>query len=307
MTNGRFSVLELLHLSTDNRSIEMNLAMRILFSTCIIFLFAVASSMAQTPTRKPVGKTQTSIAPATGSKPRITTPPPKTADRSAGTKAPTERSTTAPTSSSRVANQGGSLKPSPTSLRNTAISRPAAQQNPSDKLTAKGVPRQSKRTPPIKATEKVNVQWMTLEQAIEKNKTEKRKIFVDVYTDWCGWCKHMDSTTFVTPVVANYLNEHYYAVKFNAEQTQEIIFKDKTYRFNKIGNRGHHELAALWLNNRLSFPTVVFLDENQNLIQPVPGYLDETKMQAIINYFGTDSHRKMPWETYEKNFSGQHK
>ena len=148
---------------------------------------------------------------------------------------------------------------------------------------------------------------MTLEQALEKCKTEKRKIFVDVYTDWCGWCKHMDSTTFVTPAVANYLNEHYYAVKFNAEQTQDINFKDKTYQFKKVGTHGHHELAALWLNNRLSFPTVVFLDENQNLIQPVPGYQDETKMEAIINYFGSDSHRKTPWETYEKNFSGQQK
>ena len=149
---------------------------------------------------------------------------------------------------------------------------------------------------------------MTLEQALEKSKTEKRKIFVDVYTDWCGWCRHMDSTTFVTPAVANYLNEHFYAVKFNAEQKQDILFKDKTFRFNKVGERGgHHELAALWLNNRLSFPTTVFLDENQNLIQPVPGYLDATKMEAIINYFGSDSHRKTPWETYEKNFPNQQK
>lgn len=159
----------------------------------------------------------------------------------------------------------------------------------------------------LKPVEKVNVNWMTLDQAIEQCKVEKRKIFVDVYTDWCGWCKHMDSTTFVNPAVARYLNEHYYPVKFNAEQSQDIVFKDKTYHFKKNGSRGYHELAALWLNNRLSFPTVVFLDESQNLIQPVPGYQDATKMEAIINYFGSDSHRKTPWETYEKNFSSQGK
>jgi thioredoxin-related protein len=153
------------------------------------------------------------------------------------------------------------------------------------------------------AAERVAINWMSIEQALEKSKTEKRKIFVDVYTNWCGWCKHMDSTTFVNAAVAQYLNEHYYPVKFNAEQQQDIVFKDKTYQFKKVGNRGHHELAAEWLNNRLSFPTIVFLDEALNLIQPVPGYQDAAKMEAIINYFGTDNHKKTPWESYEKNFS----
>lgn len=147
------------------------------------------------------------------------------------------------------------------------------------------------------------VNWLSLDEALEKAKTEKRKLFVDMYTDWCGWCKHMDSTTFVDASVAQYLNEHYYPVKFNAEQDTEIVFKDKTYRFKKSGSRGFHELAALWLNNRLSFPTVVFLDENQQVIQSVPGYQDAEKMDAIINYFGSDSHKKTPWESYEKNFS----
>lgn len=155
---------------------------------------------------------------------------------------------------------------------------------------------------PAKLQDPVQVNWMTLEQAMEKNKTEKRKIFVDVYTDWCGWCKRMDSTTFVDPSVARYLNEHYYPVKFNAEQQQDILYKDKTYHFKRNGARGYHELAAEWLNNRLSYPTVVFLDENFTLIQPVPNYQEPYKMETIINYFGSDSHRKTPWESFERNF-----
>lgn len=148
----------------------------------------------------------------------------------------------------------------------------------------------------------VAIKWMSIEEAIEKSKTEKRKILVDVYTDWCGWCKHMDSTTFIDPTVVTYLNDKYYAVKFNAEQTQDIQYKDKVYKFKKTGARGFHELAALWLNNRLSYPTTVVLNEDQDLIQPIPGYQDAAKMDAIIHYFGTDSHKKTPWEKYEKNY-----
>ncbi|TNE47279.1 MAG: DUF255 domain-containing protein [Bacteroidetes bacterium] len=149
----------------------------------------------------------------------------------------------------------------------------------------------------------VEIEWMTIEEALERSKTEKRKIFIDVFTEWCGWCKRMDQSTFVDPSVAQYLNENYYPVKFDAEQQDEISFNNKTYRFRKNGARGYHELAAELLNNRLSFPTVVFLDENMHVIQPIPGYLEAQKLETILNYFGTDSHKTTPWETYERKFS----
>ncbi|MEI6410501.1 MAG: DUF255 domain-containing protein [Bacteroidota bacterium] len=188
-------------------------------------------------------------------------------------------------------------------LRN-AVARPSLA-NSSDNATKapRSVAAQGKKASALKPVETVKINWMSIGEAVEKSKTEKRKIYIDIYTDWCGWCKHMDSTTFVTPAVANYINDHYYAVKFNAEQTGDVVYKDKTYRFKKEGNRGYHELAAEWLNNRFTFPTAVFLDENFNSIQPISGYLDGDKMEAILNYFGTNSHKSTPWETYEKKFT----
>jgi thioredoxin-related protein len=182
-----------------------------------------------------------------------------------------------------------------------AAARPTAPTAPAA-TTAKSVGKVGKNVAPIKV-QPLKIAWMTLEEALEKSKTEKRKILVDVYTDWCGWCKQMDSTTFTDPAVVRYLNENYYAVKFNAEQQQDITFKDKAYHFKRNGPRGYHELAAEWLNNSLSYPTTVFLDESQAVIQPLKGFLDAPKMEAIINYFGTDSHKKTPWETYEKKFN----
>jgi thioredoxin-related protein len=186
----------------------------------------------------------------------------------------------------------------------SVVSRPSKSYGSDNTAkTAKSVTTPNKKVAALKPVEVVKINWMTIGEAVEKSKTEKRKIYIDIYTDWCGWCKHMDSTTFVTPAVANYINEHYYAVKFNAEQTGDVVFKDKTYRFKKEGNRGYHELAAEWLNNRFTFPTAVFLDENLNSIQPISGYLDGAKMEAILNYFGTNSHKTTPWETYEKRFT----
>lgn len=208
--------------------------------------------------------------------------------------------TTAPNLRSNLSNAGTNT----TANRDQGLSKTTAKTIPA--TTAKTVPAQMPAAPPKLQQDEplVKVQWMTLEEATEKAKTEKRKIFIDVFTDWCGWCKRMDESTFVDPEVAEYLNDNYYPVKLNAEQQEDINFNNKTYHFRKNGARGYHELAAELLNNRLSFPTVVFLDESMNVIQAIPTYLEAPKLETILNYFGTDSHKTTPWETYEKKFTG---
>lgn len=281
----------------------MNLIIRAIALGCLISLTGADLAAQTTPRVKTDKVHPETVAPTSGSKPRVTTSLPRAAQHNDNTDN-RNRSYGSEESSSRAIR----LMPSQTNLRNTGKARPSAytEHYNRSETTSRGVSRPNKKIESLKPAEKVDVHWMSLSEALEKCKTEKRKIFIDVYTNWCGWCRHMDSTTFANPAVARYLNDHYYAVKFNAEQSEDITFKDKVYHFKKDGGRGYHELAAYWLNSRLSFPTVVFLDENQNLIQPVPGYQDATKMETIINYFGTDSHRKTPWELYEKNFaSGQ--
>src|SRR5882672_5223863 len=115
------------------------------------------------------------------------------------------------------------------------------------------------------------IKWMSFEEAVEKSKIEKRKIFIDVYTDWCGWCKVMDKNTFSEAQVAKILNEKFYPVKFDAEQTEDVVFAGTTFKFIPAGNRGTHQLAMALLNNQLSYPTVVFLDEDFRMIQPLQG------------------------------------
>lgn len=157
---------------------------------------------------------------------------------------------------------------------------------------------------PIKSItyEPGQIRWLTWEEAMQKSKVQKKKILVDVYTDWCGWCKKMDASTFRQPQIVKYVNDNYYAVKFNAEQKENIVFKGKTYSFVNNGRRGYHELVAEFTRGRLSYPTIVFLDENQGLIQPVPGFKSPDQFEQIITYFGRNEHTRTPWETYQKAY-----
>ena len=146
------------------------------------------------------------------------------------------------------------------------------------------------------------VKWMTFEEAIKKSKSEKRPIFIDVYTDWCGWCKVMDKNTFNDREVSRLLNEKFYAVKFNAEQREDVVFDGHTFKFVPSGRSGYHELAAALLNNQLSYPTVVFLDEEFKMIQPLAGYRKAPEFHIIAQFIGEGHYKTVKWDDWQKTY-----
>ena len=144
------------------------------------------------------------------------------------------------------------------------------------------------------------INWLSWEEAQAKNKSEPRKFIVDVYTQWCGWCKKMDKATFQQPDISSYINKNYYAVKFDAETKNDIQFKDKTFKYVRQGSSGYHQLAAEITFGKLSYPTLVFLDESLNVIQPIPGYKDPTSLDKIMKYFAEDYYKTTPWKKYQE-------
>ncbi len=154
--------------------------------------------------------------------------------------------------------------------------------------------------PPV---EEATVKWYTWEEAVEASKKERRKVFVDVYTEWCGWCKKMDKTTFSDPKVVAYLNKYYYPIKLDAEQTEDILFQGKTFKFIPSGRKGYHELAAALLDGKLSFPTVIFLNEDFQIMQRLATYLEPETFDMVMRYLGDDDIREsMSWADYQKKY-----
>ena len=147
------------------------------------------------------------------------------------------------------------------------------------------------------AATKPKIKWMTLEQAFQAIQKEPRKIVIDVYTGWCGWCKVMDQKTFTDPKVIEYINQKYYAVKLDAEQKDDITIGTQKY----IWQNGYNQAGVQLLQGKMSFPTMVYLDEKFNMIQPVPGYQDAKQFHQIITYFGDDHYKKGEWDKYQKD------
>lgn len=148
------------------------------------------------------------------------------------------------------------------------------------------------------------IQWLTIEEAFAKIQKEPRKVLIDVYTDWCGWCKVMDRETFKDKAVTDYINKKYYAVKLDAEQKGTIKLGDKEFKYLAQGGRGINEIALALTNNQPSYPTTVFLDDKFNMIQPLPGYLKAKEFHQIITFFGEDYHKKQDFESYKAKTYG---
>lgn len=143
------------------------------------------------------------------------------------------------------------------------------------------------------------IQWMSFEEAVAANDEGANKpIFIDVYTDWCGWCKRLDATTFKDPRVVEYMNDTYLNVKLDGEERETIVFRDQEFNYVASGRRGYNELPAALLNGRLSYPTVVFLNAEFENLSPVPGYQPADQFLQIAKFFGDGHYLDTPWEDY---------
>ncbi len=151
-------------------------------------------------------------------------------------------------------------------------------------------------------TEVKLVKWYTIEEAMKLNEKTPKKIFIDVYTDWCGWCKTMDKNTFNNPVIAEYLNNNFYPVKLNAEQKEDITYKDKVFKNRGTESRSPHDFAAALLQGKMSYPSVVYLDGENNPITAVSGYYPPEEMEPILVFFGEDHYKTTQWPDFKAKF-----
>lgn len=151
-------------------------------------------------------------------------------------------------------------------------------------------------------TQRDSIKWMSLEEALLAVAQEPKKILVEVYADWCVWCKKMEQQTFQDEYISRYINENFYPVRFDAQQKETVRFRGNAYRYVKSNNGGYHELAAELLKGRLSFPAIVFIDEDTRPIQSISGYKSPMQFLQIVTYFGENHHRNTPWSTYKESF-----
>ncbi len=147
------------------------------------------------------------------------------------------------------------------------------------------------------------IKWLDFEQAAVLNRTEPKKIFVDVYTSWCSWCKVMDKETFTDPLIIEYINRKYHPVKFDGEEKGSVSFRGKVYE----SKGGFHELAAFLLQEKMIYPTYVILDEDFNILEPIRGFKKAPQLDAILKYYAEDHYVKTDYDSFAEAYQSPYK
>ncbi len=124
--------------------------------------------------------------------------------------------------------------------------------------------------------------WSSIENAISASENNNKKIIIDVYTDWCKWCKVMDEKTFQDPSFSKYIDDNFNTAKFNAESKEPVMFNGKQYNWQDGRRNGMHQLAMDLMDNRPSYPSLIILDADLNKLQVVRGYKSPEQLKSIL-------------------------
>ena len=143
-----------------------------------------------------------------------------------------------------------------------------------------------------------DIQWYNWSIGVQEAKRQNLPIMVSVYNNGCSWCEHMINTTYKDNKVIDYISQNFIAIKLNIEEKKPLHFKSKDYNFVKKGSHSYHTLAVDLLDGRYGTPAVIFVDQNQEVLQSLIGYKGSKNFLQILKYYGDEHYRDVPWHTF---------
>ncbi len=146
--------------------------------------------------------------------------------------------------------------------------------------------------------EKIN--WISIAELQEAYKKNPKPVLIDVYTSWCGWCKVMDKETYNKDKVAAYINEHYYAVKLDAETVETLMWNGKKYSYN--ADYRANELAVYFLNGQMSYPSTIFLTSLNAQPAALAGYLKPAELEPPLKYFAEADNKTKSFQEFMQTY-----
>lgn len=144
--------------------------------------------------------------------------------------------------------------------------------------------------------------WLGVEKVSELYKVEQRPIIIDLYTDWCHYCKVMDETAYANDSFANYVSIHFYAAKLNAEDKNDLVWMGKKYKY--VPRYKVHELAIELTKGNMVYPTTIIIPPTGEPMV-VGGAMPIYRLESILKYYGSGSYKSTSYEDFNKLFSSK--
>ncbi len=142
------------------------------------------------------------------------------------------------------------------------------------------------------ATEKI--EWHSYNDGITLARNQNKKLLIDVYTDWCGWCKKMDADVYSDESIRTIIEGDFIAVKLNAESSKKVT----------VGTDQLDEASLARAMGVTGYPTTVFLESGAAPITKIAGYMEAKEFAIVLRFIGEDHYKNTTFEHYKSSAAG---
>ena len=138
-----------------------------------------------------------------------------------------------------------------------------------------------------------SITWHSFDGGMALAAKENKKVLVDVYTDWCVWCKKMDKEVYTDKKVAEILNARFVAVKLNPEVQQEITFNNE--RVN-----GGLFAQAMGVSG---YPSTLVFASDGTPITKIDGFQQAQQFASLITFIGEDHYKTKSYQQFRSEMN----
>jgi thioredoxin-related protein len=138
-----------------------------------------------------------------------------------------------------------------------------------------------------------NIQWHSYNEGVTLARAQNKKLLVDVYTDWCGWCKKMDSDVYTDENIKSIVAGNFIAVKLNAESSTQVT----------VGTDQLDEAGLAKAMGVTGYPTTVFLESGAGPITKIAGYMEAKEFAIVLRFIGEDHYKDTSFEQFKSSES----
>ncbi|MFA5832184.1 MAG: DUF255 domain-containing protein [Bacteroidota bacterium] len=132
--------------------------------------------------------------------------------------------------------------------------------------------------------------WKKFNAGISEAKKSGKKVLIDVYTDWCKWCKTMDTVTYKDKKIKAYLEKNYVLIKLNAEGNEQITYSGQKMSPGEFAQGMRVD----------GYPATLFMKTNGEPITVLPGFSEPKMFIHVLTFIGENHFEKKNFEQYLK-------
>ena len=126
------------------------------------------------------------------------------------------------------------------------------------------------------------VNWVSFQEAIVQSPEANKKVLVDIFAPWCGWCSKMQDEAYMDKEILKYLESNFITARL------DISIQDDTLHYNDLALPSAHLAAGFGAEGT---PTTVFLTDQGEYITRLPGYVKPDEFLTVLKFIATDSYR----------------